>query len=77
MLTISATKATNFIHSKILELKEKNKAIILLSSDLNEVIKLSDSIHVIFEGKIAKTFNNDVQISNKEIGKYMLGKKRI
>lgn len=69
--------STNFIHSKILELKEKNKAIILLSSDLNEVIKLSDSIHVIFEGKIAKTFNNDVQISNKEIGKYMLGKKRI
>lgn len=66
--------STNFIHSKILELKKQNKAIILLSSDLDEIIKLSDSINIIFEGKIAKTFNNNIPVSKKEIGKYMLGK---
>ena len=69
--------ATNFIHSKILDLKQQNKAIILLSSDLDEIIKLSDSINVIFEGKICKTFNNNVPISKKEIGQYMLGKKTV
>ncbi len=68
-------KSTNFIHSKILELKQHNKAIILLSSDLDEIIKLSDKINVIFEGKICKTFDNNEEISKKEIGKYMLGKK--
>lgn len=67
--------STNFIHSKILELKQQNKAIILLSSDLDEIIKLSDSINVIFEGRICKTFNNNIPVSKKEIGKYMLGKK--
>jgi simple sugar transport system ATP-binding protein len=66
--------STTFIHSKILELKQQNKAIILLSSDLDEIIKLSDSINVIFEGKICKTFDNTLKISKKEIGKYMLGK---
>ncbi|MGD1823254.1 MAG: ABC transporter ATP-binding protein [Pleomorphochaeta sp.] len=66
--------STSFIHSKIIELKKQNKAIILLSSDLDEIIKLSDTINVIFEGSIRKTFLNDTSINKKQIGHYMLGK---
>ncbi len=66
--------SSNFIHSKILELKQQNKAIILLSSDLDEILKLSDKINIIFEGKIQKTILNNRNITKKEIGRYMLGK---
>lgn len=66
--------STNFIHDKIIKLKEQNKAIILLSSDLDEILKLSDIINVIFEGSIIKTFENDNTITKNEIGRYMLGK---
>lgn len=66
--------ASNFVHSKILDLKKQNKAIILLSSDLDEILKLSDKINIMFEGKIQKTILNNRNITKKEIGRYMLGK---
>ncbi len=67
-------ESKDFIHSQIIELKQKNKAIVLLSSDLEEILKLSDKINIIFEGQIYKTFINNNLISKKEIGQYMLGK---
>ena len=38
--------AISFIHSKILEMRSHEKAILLVSADLNELISLSDRILV-------------------------------
>lgn len=41
-----------FIHNKILELKRLNKAILLVSSELSEIMGLSDRIIVMYKGRI-------------------------
>ncbi len=41
-----------FIHKKILELRNQNKAILLVSSELSEIMNLSDRIIVMYKGKI-------------------------
>lgn len=47
--------AADFIHQKLLEFKKRGAAIILISSDLDEIFKLSDHIAVLFEGTIVAT----------------------
>jgi simple sugar transport system ATP-binding protein len=41
-----------FIHKKILDLRDENKAILLISSELSEIMNLSDRIIVMYKGKI-------------------------
>lgn len=51
--------ATNFIHNKIIEERQKSKAILLISSDLDELLNLSDRIGVIYNGSIIKEFGEE------------------
>ena len=44
--------ATEFIKEKLKEQKNRGVGILLISSDLNEIMSLSDRVAVIFEGKI-------------------------
>ena len=44
--------AIEFIHKMILEEKKKNKAILLVSSELSEILNLSDRIAVMCAGKL-------------------------
>lgn len=44
--------ATEYVHRKLIEQKERGAAILLISEDLEEVLHLSDRILVIFEGRI-------------------------
>jgi simple sugar transport system ATP-binding protein len=44
--------ATEYIHSKLLEQRQKGAAILLISEDLDEILALSDRIAVIYEGEI-------------------------
>lgn len=48
-----------FIHRNILELRRKNKAILLVSSDLSEIMSLSDRIIVMYKGKIVGEVEGD------------------
>ncbi|VEU59451.1 ABC transporter ATP-binding protein [Mesomycoplasma neurolyticum] len=65
-------KAIQTIHNKIIEEKEKGKAILLISYELDEVFALADSIIVINKGKIsAKTPAGN--ITRNEIGLLMGG----
>lgn len=64
--------AIEFIYSMILEERKKGKAILLISSDLSEIISLSDRIAVIYEGKILKIVDADL-ITEKELGLMMTG----
>ena len=62
--------AISFIHSKILEMRSHNKAILLSSADLNELISLSDRILVMHKGKVVGA------LTEQELGLYMLGLKK-
>lgn len=44
--------AVEFIHSAILDLRKKRKAVLLVSSDLSEILHLSDRIVVMYKGGI-------------------------
>ena len=68
--------AIEFIRHKILEMREAKKAILLISSDLGEVLSLSDSIIVMHEGEIVGYIEDAKNITEEELGLYMLGVKR-
>ena len=68
--------AISFIHSKILEMRSHNKAILLSSADLNELISLSDRILVMHKGKVVGALSNTPKVTEQELGLYMLGLKK-
>lgn len=66
-----------FIHDKIVELRDKGVAILLVSADINEVMDVSDSLLVMYEGKIAAYFESIKDLSQELLGEYMLGIKKM
>ncbi len=68
--------AIEYIHTKIMEMRSAGKAILLVSSDLQEVMALSDSLIVMHEGEIVAYFPDAAMVTDKELGLYMLGIKR-
>lgn len=64
--------AIEFIHSRILEKKAEGAAILLCSADLDEVLRLSDRVITIYEGKITGSFDKN-HLEKTEIGYYMTG----
>lgn len=69
--------AAELVHRKLLELRDKEAAILLISADLTEIIHLSDSIIVLHDGAIAAYFEDAKQIDPVELGEYMLGIKKM
>ena len=49
--------AIEFVHKKIVEQRDKGKAVIFVSLDLDEIMSLSDRIAVIYEGVIVAEVN--------------------
>lgn len=68
--------ANEFIWKKIVEQRDAGKGIILISADLNEIMELSDSILVMCDGHVAAYFEDAKQVTELELGSYMLGLKR-
>ena len=68
--------AIEFIRHNILQMRENKKAILLVSSDLDEVLSLSDSIIVMHEGKIAGYISDTKGVTKEDLGLYMLGVKK-
>ncbi len=64
--------ATTAMREKIIEERNKGKAVLLISLELDEIIACSDTIGVIYNGKIQKIAKAD-QITREEIGKAMMG----
>lgn len=44
--------ATEYVHERIREERDKGKAILLISEDLEEIFKMTDTVAVMFEGQI-------------------------
>ena len=67
--------AIEFIHKKIVEYRNKKKAVLLISADLQEVMALSDRIAVMYEGRIIKILDAK-DATEKELGLLMAGVKK-
>lgn len=67
--------ATEFIRKKLVELSRSGIAVLLISADLNEVMELSDSLIVMYGGKIAAYFEDTSELDDRLMGEYMLGLK--
>lgn len=68
--------AASFIRQRIIEFRDAGCAIILISADLNEVLELSDRLAVIYKGRFSGLFNDVKNVSEVELGNYMLGIKK-
>jgi general nucleoside transport system ATP-binding protein len=67
--------AIEFIHRKLIEERDKGRAVLLVSLELDEVMNLSDRIAVIYEGKIVDIVNPN-ETNEQELGLLMAGGKR-
>lgn len=66
--------AIEYIHKQLIEERNREKAILLVSLELDEVMNLSDRILVIYEGKIVADLNPE-EVTVQELGLYMAGSK--
>ena len=64
--------AIEFIHQRLIDMRDKGAAILLVSVELDEVLSLSDRILVMFDGKIVgERVNKDV--TDRDLGLLMAG----
>ena len=67
--------AIEYIHGQLVAERDRGKAVLLVSLELDEVMSLSDRILVVYEGEIVGEFDPK-QITVQELGLYMAGAKR-
>lgn len=63
------------IHSRLVELRDADKAVLLVSLELDEVMSLSDRMLVMHKGEIVGEFNPK-EVTAQELGLYMAGAKK-
>jgi len=67
--------AAAFVRKKLIDMRDKGAAILLISADIDEVLEVSDSIIVMHNGKIA-AYLPDASVATAELlGEYILGLK--
>lgn len=67
--------AIEYIHKQLINERDKGKAILLVSLELDEVMNISDRILVIYEGEIvADVYAKGITV--QELGLYMAGSRR-
>lgn len=67
--------AIEFVHKYLVEQRNKNRAVLLVSFELDEIMSLSDRIEVIFDGKITGSVRGE-GADEKELGYMMAGGKK-
>lgn len=61
-----------FIHKQILKFRDEGNAVILVSSELSEIMSLSDHVIVMYKGRISGSINPK-EVSMAEVGLLMAG----
>ena len=67
--------AIEYIHSQLVAERDRGKAVLLVSLELDEVMSLSDRILVMYEGEIVGQLDPK-KTTVAELGLYMSGAKR-
>ncbi len=66
------TGAIEYVHQALLKKKEEGDAILLVSSELSEIMSLSDRIYVLYDGRRAGEFNRE-DATEEKLGILMMG----
>ena len=64
--------AIEFIHTRIVRARDEGAGVLLVSSELDEILTLSDRILVMFEGRIVAEFRRG-EVTERELGLKMGG----
>lgn len=64
--------AVNYVHEQLAKARDRGAAVLLISEDLDEVMRLSDVIHVISEGRLSPGFPRGT-MHPKDLGRWMAG----
>jgi len=64
--------STEFIRERLLDLRDEGKAVLLVSSKLDEVTSLSDRLAVMYEGELVDEVDPD-EVTDEELGLLMAG----
>ncbi|MGG3694075.1 ABC transporter ATP-binding protein [Heyndrickxia ginsengihumi] len=67
--------AIEFIHKRLIEQRDRGKAVLLVSFELDEILNVSDRIAVIYEGQIIDIVDAS-QTTEQELGLLMAGSKK-
>lgn len=67
--------AIEYIHKQLVTQRDRGKAVLLISLELEEVMNVSDRILVMYEGELVADLDPK-QITVRELGLYMAGSKR-
>jgi general nucleoside transport system ATP-binding protein len=68
--------AIEFIHQRLVDKRTEGLSILLISADLQEVMKLADRIMVMYNGEVVAMLLNGPDVTEEKLGLYMLGAER-
>ena len=69
--------ASELIRNKLIKMRDEGAGVLLISADLGELLEVSDSMIVLFDGRIAAYFPSISNLSELDLGEYMLGMKKM
>ncbi len=64
------------VHELLMNARDNGIAVFLVSADLDEILKISSRILVIYNGEIVAEFDSPAKVTQEQLGPYMLGVKR-
>ena len=64
--------AVNYVHSQLLAARDRGATVMLISEDLDEIMALSDVIHVISDGRLSPEFKRG-EMTPAQLGLWMAG----
>ena len=65
--------SSQFVYEKILEMRKAGAGVLFISSNLDEILGIADTITVMYRGRIVAALPNVPGLSKERIGEYMLG----
>ncbi|MCE6960496.1 ABC transporter ATP-binding protein [Cereibacter sphaeroides] len=64
--------AITYVHSRLLRARDEGAAVLLISEDLDEIMALSDTVHVMSEGRLSPGFARGTK-TQADLGLWMAG----
>jgi simple sugar transport system ATP-binding protein len=65
--------SSQFVYEKILELRERGCGVLMISSNLDEILGIADTVAIMYRGRVVGNRPNDSGMDKELIGEYMLG----